>query len=335
MKRILYLATGGTIASAPSAEGYAPALEAQQLIDGIPELDHICDIHTKSIMSKDSSNMQPEDWIILAESIYSDLDNYDGIVITHGTDTMAFTASALTFMLQNISKPVVLTGSRIPFGEQNSDAIKNIIDSFVTACEDMRGVYIVFDGKIIKGCRASKLRSKENNIFESVNYPYLGVIENQQVRYLNKPNPIKDKPFPLLLPNLDPRIYVLKLFPGLDLKVMDSITELNIKAVIIESFGLGGVPFEGKSLLSSLGRLLEKGIFVVITTQCKFDGVDLTVYEVGQKTQKMGVISSHDMTFEAVVTKLMWALGQSEAPDDVNRIMSTNYADEVTFKDHF
>ena len=331
MKKILYLATGGTIASAPSEEGFTPSLNANQLINTIPGLNNICKIDTKTIMSKDSSNVQPEDWVILADTIFNELNCYDGIVITHGTDTMAYTASALCFMLQNINKPVILTGSQIPFGEKNSDAKRNIIDAFVTACEDIVGIYIVFDSKIIKGCRASKLRTKENDIFESINYPYIGMVDNQYVHYFNKPIFKKDNS-PLLQPNLNPNIYVLKLFPGLCSKIIDTIADLNYKAVIIECFGLGGVPFEGRSLLSSLERLVEKGICVVITTQCKFNGVDLNVYDVGQKTQKMGVISAYDMTFKALVTKLMWALGQSESVNEVKKIMSINYTDEISLK---
>jgi len=149
MKKVLILATGGTIASIPSEEGLTPALSADQLIEAIPGLWDICEIEAKSIMSKASSNMQPEDWITIAENVFCELENYDGFVITHGTDTMAYTASALTFMLQDIKKPVVITGSQIPLREKNSDAEKNILDAFIVACENITGVFIVFDGKVI------------------------------------------------------------------------------------------------------------------------------------------------------------------------------------------
>jgi len=272
--------------------------------------------------------MQPEDWITIAENVFCELENYDGFVITHGTDTMAYTASALTFMLQDIKKPVVITGSQIPLREKNSDAEKNILDAFIVACENITGVFIV----LIRGCRASKLRTKSFNAFESINYPYVGTIRNNQVEYAEKPSIPKEKN-PRLNTKLSPDVFVLKLVPGTGPEIIEAIIKLNYKAVIIESFGAGGIPFQGRNFLPYVKKLLDKEICVAIATQCKYDGVDLSLYEIGQKTQKMGVVSAHDMTFESLVAKLMWALGQSDDINEINKIMVMNYAGEISALD--
>lgn len=331
MKKILFLGTGGTIASSEGEEGLIPTLSAEDLINAVPELEEICEIEAKLIMSKDSSNMQPEDWVAIAENAYEGIKQFDGIVIAHGTDTMAYTSSALTFMLQNINKPVVVTGSQLPLIQEGTDAKRNIVDAFKTACEDIAGVFVVFNGKIIKGCRASKLRTTSFNAFESINYPYIGIIEENGIRYNEKPLP-KEGQTPKLNTSLSPDVFLLKLIPGTRPDILDAVMQLNYKGVVIESFGAGGVPFDGRDLLPKIEEMLEKGIPVAITTQCLFEGVDLTVYQVGQKTLKKGVIPAYDMTTEALVTKLMWALGQTSDLDEVKKIMLTDFAGEINIK---
>lgn len=331
MKRILFLSTGGTIASSQGEEGLTPTLAAEDMLRVIPQLKEICKIEAKVIMNIDSSNMQPEDWVIIAENAFESLKDFDGIVIAHGTDTMAYTSSALTFMLQSINKPVVITGSQIPIGEEGTDAKKNLIDAFITACEDIAGVFIVFDGKIIKGCRASKLRTRSFNAFESINYPYIGTVNGKRIEYIYKP-PRTEGKAPELNTRYSPDVFLLKLIPGTDPKIFDALTDLKYKGVIIESFGAGGVPFERRNLLPKVQEMIERGICVAVTTQCPYEGTNLTVYEVGQKALKKGIIPAYDMTTEALVTKLMWALGQTEDPSEVKKIMAYNYADEVTIK---
>lgn len=327
MKKILLLATGGTIASVPSEEGYIPVLTGEQMIKAIPKLGEICKIEAKSIMSLDSTNMQPENWIEIAENIYDKLDYYDGFVITHGTDTMAYTASALTFMLKGMNKPIVLTGSQIPYGEEGSDAERNIIDAFLTASQDIAGVFIVFDGKITKGCCTTKIRTKSFDAFCSINRPNVGFIKNMKVEYIDKPSIMEDQ-YPKLNKKISSDLFVIKLVPGTNPEIFDAILKMNIRAVIIESFGAGGVPFEGRNLLPYVKNLINKGICVVITTQCLYEGVDLNIYEVGKKALKEGVISAHDMTIEALYTKLMLALGNSNDINEIKEIMLTNYAGE-------
>ena len=329
MKKILFLATGGTIASTPSAEGMLPTLDAEDLIHAIPQLSEICEIQAEMIMNVDSSNVQPEDWVLIAENVFQKLDEVDGVVIAHGTDTMAYTASALTFMLQNLDKPVVLTGSQLSMTDDGTDAKKNVIDACIAACSGIRGVFIVFNGKIIKGCRSHKINTRDFQAFESLNYPYIGTIFHRNITFIHKPSPPPDKK-PVLNTKYSAAVFLLKLFPGIDPKIFDALFDLGYRAVLMESFGAGGVPFLRRNLLPGVEALIKKGITVVVTTQCLLGGSDLTVYEVGQKVLRLGVIPAYDMTTEALVAKIMWAMGQTESPEALKKIMGTNYADEVS-----
>jgi L-asparaginase len=329
MKKILFLGTGGTIASTPGAEGMLPTLKTEDLIRVIPQLSDICEIQPKMIMNIDSSNVQPEDWVLIAENVFQKLDKVDGVVIAHGTDTMAYTASALSFMLQNLDKPVVLTGSQLSMTDDGTDAKRNIIDACVVACSGIAGVFIVFNGKIIKGCRSYKANTRDFQAFESLNYPYIGTIFNRKISFIHKPNVPLDKK-PALNTKHSTAVFILKLFPGIDPKILDVLKDLNYRAVLIESFGAGGVPFLRRNLLPGIEALIKRGISIVVTTQCLLGGSDLTVYEVGQKALKLGVIPAYDMTTETLVTKVMWALGQTESREGLRKIMETNYADEVS-----
>lgn len=329
-KRILFLATGGTLASRQSGEGLRPAINAEDIVRLIPTLREICEIDTRSIMNEDSGNMQPEDWIGIAETVFNGLDKFDGVVIAHGTDTMAYTSSALSFLIQNIKKPVIITGSMIPIIEDGTDAKRNLIDSFLTACEDLAGVFVVFNGKIIKGCRASKASSGRFDAFESVNYPYIGTIYRKKVRYYhNMPFPEKMVP-PKLYTSISPDVFLLKLIPGTKPEIIDSLLDLGYRGVVIETFGAGGLPFSRRNLLQQIRKIIENGVSVADTTQCIYEGSDLTIDEIGRKALKQGVIPTYDMTTEAVVTKLMWALGQTVEPAGIREMMHTNYADEIT-----
>jgi L-asparaginase len=328
MKRVLFLGTGGTIASTPSEEGLLPTLRVEDLIRTIPQLSEICEIETQMIMNIDSSNMQPEDWVVIAEYVFRRLNEVDGVVIAHGTDTMAYTASALTFMIQNLNKPVVLTGSQLSITEDGTDAKRNIIDAFIVASSGIRGVFLVFNGKIIKGCRSHKMDTRNFQAFESLNYPYVGTIFDKKISLIRKPEPALDKK-PILNTNYSTEVFLLKLFPGMDPKIFQALLDLDYRAVVIESFGAGGLPFLRRNLLPQVEALIKKGVSIVITTQCQLGGSDLCIYEVGQKALELGVIPAYDMTTEAIVTKVMWALGQTEEREGLKKIMETNYDDEV------
>ncbi|MDO7906317.1 asparaginase [Paenibacillus sp. JX-17] len=329
MKKILFINTGGTISSSYQEHGLTPTQNAESILTEIPELLEICEIDACDLMSMDSTNTQPEDWAVIARMVNRDLPHYDGIVIAHGTDTMAYTASALSFMLGTLNKPVVLTGSQVSILAENSDSKKNVIDSFLTACGEVPGVFVVFNGKIINGPRSSKIRTRSYNAFESINYPYIGLVEDGNVQY--------DRSLKAAHPEghvYDDRycaeVFLLRLIPGTNPGIFDAIQSLGYKGIVIEGFGLGGVPFKERSLIDKIEQLMREGMSIAVTTQCPYEGGDLTIYEVGQKVLEKGVIPGYDMTTEALVTKMMWALGQTSSPEEVKQIMATNYVNEVS-----
>lgn len=327
MKKILLLATGGTIASIEGNEGLVPGLTVDDLLLFVSESISNIEIDGKILMNIDSTNLQPEYWVKMANVIHENYNDYDGFVITHGTDTLAYTSSALSYMLQDLKKPVVITGSQVPISFKRTDAKKNVTDALRLACEDIGGVYVVFDGRVIVGTRAVKMRSKSYDAFESINYPYVAFINNNEVTYQWKPE-TTEKSF-TLRDELCTDVLLLKLYPGMKPEVFDYVKGL-YKGVIIESFGNGGLPFEGRDLLSKIKELSEMGIAVVITTQCLEEGADLLLYEVGRKVAQHQVILSGDMNTEAIVAKLMWALGKTEELEQVKRIIETPLAGDIT-----
>jgi L-asparaginase len=330
MKKILLLATGGTIASVKGKEGLTPNMTAEELVSYLPDRGQTYTVDGHILMNIDSTNMQPEYWVRIAEAVYENYEDYDGFVITHGTDTMAYTAAALSYMLQHLSKPVVLTGSQVPIGFKKTDAIKNIRDAIRFACEHIGGVYIVFDGRVIIGTRAVKMRTKSFDAFESINHPYIAYIERGEIKYHYELPPVKGKGLKLDT-SLCPDVFLLKLYPGTRPEIFDYL-KLLYKGVIIESFGNGGLPFQERNLLPKIKELIDAGMAVVITTQCLEEGEDLTLYEVGRKVAQNMVILSGDMNTEAIVPKLMWALGKTSNLMEVKKIMETPIAGDITPK---
>jgi len=332
MKKVLFISTGGTIASAEGENGLTPSFDVNQLLSYVPTIKDICDITGIHIMNIDSTNMNPELMIKIAETIYENYDHFDSFIVTHGTDTMGYTSATLTYMLQNIKKPVVVTGSQIAIGSLYTDAKKNISDAIIFSLENIAGVYVAFDGKIINGTRAIKVRTKSMNAFESVNFPYIAQIKLGRIIYnkdLKEYNPIDaTKPFQLRT-SLNTEVFLLKIYPGMDTSIFDFIKE-NYRGVIIESFGVGGIPSEGRNLVEKIHELGEAGIAVVISTQCMEEGIDLSIYEVGKTLAKNKIISAGDMNSEAILAKLWWALGNFESIDDVKFFMETPVFDDIT-----
>ncbi|USK99720.1 asparaginase [Bacillus tropicus] len=327
MKKILLLATGGTIASVEGNEGLVPGVSAEELLHYFPKSSLNIEIDYKILMNIDSTNMQPEHWIEIANAVFSHYDKYDGFVITHGTDTLAYTSAALSYMLQGLNKPVVLTGSQVPIILKKTDAKKNVADALRFSCEDIGGVFIVFDGRVISGTRAVKMRTKSYDAFESVNSPYVAEVNEYEVKYHCKPAFNSHK----LSVNtgLCTDVFLLKLFPGTKPEIFDCLKGL-YKGIIIESFGNGGLPFEERNLLSKIQELTEEGIAVVITTQCLEEGEDILLYEVGRKVAQHRVILSGDMNTEAIMAKLMWALGQTNKLEEIKEIIETPLANDLT-----
>ena len=336
LNRFLVISTGGTIASEQGEEGLAPVLTGNQLLRYIPALQEFGKVDVHDLLSKDSSNMSPLDWKRIAMFLLEQEKQYDGFIILHGTDTMAYTSSALSFMLPSFTKPVILTGSMQPITVSGTDAADNIYTSFLFARalseEKKKGVAISFGNQLIHGPRSQKILSRDYTAFSSINYPHLGYIEQGRVFLTHTPKPGSSPPFLRDTSQgfeFETSVFLLTLFPGFHARYLEYIVNMEPRAIVIEALGLGGVPYLGESLLPPLKLSQNKGIPVVIATQCVYGGVDLNVYVVGRKTLKMGVISGKDMTREAIITKLMVLLPHLK-PYEIPEWLHTNICDEIT-----
>ncbi|WP_419053885.1 asparaginase [Collinsella stercoris] len=362
MKRILLIATGGTIASAEDGNGLSPALSGEELARSVPQIEGLYELDIVQPMNIDSTNMRPADWLRIARVIREDYDDHDGFVVMHGTDTMAYTAAALSYLIQDSPKPIVLTGSQQPMGNPFTDAKINLYQSLVYAADDRsRDVSIVFGGYAIAGTRARKQRTMSFNAFASVNYPVLAYLrqnkiirsgsvavaaglaeaeagachtcaaEDAKVPYCKETESVSCETAersnrasakaactpPRLFTTVNDRVCVLKLTPGLTPDIF-RLLKPDYDAVILETFGMGGVPelgADGASYQEAIFDWVDSGRTVVMTTQVPEEGLDLGVYEVGRAyAEHPGILKGGDMTTEALVAKTMWALGQTRDP---------------------
>ncbi len=326
-KHILLLTTGGTIACRPGEEGLEP--QSAAILDRqIAQLRSYYDITVQDVMCLDSSNMRPEEWQLIARHIFAHKDDFDGIVVSHGTDTMAYSASAVTFMLPNLDKSVVFTGSQLPLEDTLSDAPDNLRTAFAMAAAGHPGVFVAFDRKVMLGCRAVKVRASDFSAFESVNARYAGLVSHRGL--VVDPQVLPERHgTPQLRDKVSNNVFLLKLTPGLATEIFDALIEMGYKGIVIEAFGLGGINVLGQGL-SGIQRAVNAGVSVVVTTQCLYDSSDLRVYQVGNRLLELGVIQGRDMTSEAAMTKLMWALGQGMTQKEINALFSRNLAGEIT-----
>ena len=312
MKHLLLLGTGGTIACKRGENGLTPLLTGDELLSYVPDAKKFCEVETVQVLNIDSTNMHPKHWLKLAQVLEDNYDNYDGFVICHGTDTMAYTAAAMSYLVQHSSKPIVITGAQKPIDLDVTDARTNLLDSLRFASSDRaHGVTIVFDGKVIAGTRGKKERSKSYNAFSSINFPYPAVIQDQKVFRYMPAIPYK-KPV-TFYHEMKNSIYVLKLIPGMKPDVLSYIFK-HYDCVVIESFGVGGLP---ESIVGEFYKEMTEwvrhGKIVVMTTQVANEGSNMTVYEVGKKVkQDFDLIEAYDMTLEAVITKLMWIMSMEQ-----------------------
>ncbi len=326
-KRILLLTTGGTIASMPGGEGLEPH-SSGVFEREMEQLRTYYDITVQDLICLDSSNIRPAEWQLIAEGIWENREGFDGIVVSHGTDTMAYTASAVTFMLPNIDLPVVFTGSQLPLADMLSDGSQNLRTAFAMAATGHKGIFLAFDRKIMLGCRAVKVRASGFSAFESINARYTALVSNAGLTVDESLIP-RFTGEPALKTAISDEVFLLKLTPGLNPHIFDMLADMGYKGIIIEAFGLGGVNILGEGL-NGIRRCLQKGIHVVVTTQCLYDSADLGVYQVGVKLLELGVIQGRDMTSEAAMTKLMWAIGQGYSQQAVIDLFATNLAGEIT-----
>lgn len=342
MKHILLIATGGTIASAEDGNGLSPALTGEELARSVPEIEGLCELDIVQPMNIDSTNMRPADWLRIAEVIRENYDTHDGFVVLHGTDTMSYTAAALSYLIQDSPKPIVLTGSQQPMGNPFTDAKINLYQSLVYAVSDRsRDVSIVFGGYAIAGTRARKQRTMSFNAFNSINYPVLAYLRQDKI-ICSGSVAVSAGPAecdyagsgaaraadgaldePRFYTELNSRVCALKLTPGLTPDIF-RLLKPDYDAVILETFGMGGVPergADGASYQETIFDWVDSGRTVVMTTQVPEEGLDLGVYEVGRAyAEHPGILKGGDMTTEALVAKTMWALGQTRDADELQRL---------------
>lgn len=323
LKRILLIATGGTIASGSTDSGLTPQISPEDILASVPEAAEICSIDTIQLFNLDSTNMCWKHWIGIARCVRDHYDDYDAFVVTHGTDTMSYALAALSYLIQNSPKPVVMTGSQKSIHSRDTDARNNLLDAFTYAADDRScGVHLVFDGKVILGTRARKTRTKSYNAFSSIDYPVTAVLCGGRLIHYIAEHPGQDHPD--FYDKLEPGVFVLKLIPGMDPGIFQYIKE-HYRAVVLESFGVGGLPsYDTNGFDEAIEALVAAGVTVIMTTQVQYEGSDMTVYQVGHRVKKrFGIIEAYNMTLEAVVAKLMWILAQTHDPDEIRRLFYT------------
>lgn len=323
MRKILMIATGGTIASVQGENGLTPAITSNEILNYIPNVKKYCQIDTVQLFNVDSTNVYWKHWLAIKDCIKENYDKYDGFVVTHGTDTMAYTAAALSYLIQKSHKPIAITGSQISIANENTDARDNLLNAFIYASDRKAcGVHIVFDNKVILGTRARKSRTKSYNAFSSVDYPEVAVFRDHRLIYYIEEKFGKDEI--TFYDTLNPKIFVLRMTPGIRPEIFAHLHDY-YDAIIIESFGVGGIPsYENDDFGKAVEDFVASGKTVVVTTQVGHEGSDMEVYAVGQRIkQKLSLIEAFDMTTEAIVTKLMWILAQTSDQNEIRNMFYT------------
>lgn len=331
--KILFLTTGGTIAMLADKEGhFAPGLVENSLLDLIPEIKEAADINIISVDNTDSSNIEPDLWEKLANIIYENYEDYSGFVITHGTDTMVYTSSALSFFLQELGKPIVITGAQVPISKLGSDGRANIINAVRVALSDLAEVCIVFGTKIIRGTRARKISTFDLEAFDSINFPKLG-----SIGLTIKLKDIAKKRFfersPLFQPNLEIDVARIPVYPGIHPDIIDRLSDFH-KGIVLEGYGVGNIPTGRNSLIPVIKNCTKKGVPVVICTQCIVGSTAMELYKVGRDAISAGAIPAMDMTPETTQVKLMWVLAQTKDLKKIKSIMLKDYTGEISLSSY-
>jgi len=336
MRKRVYIAyTGGTIGMKRTRSGYHPVPGyLQSLMSAMPELRHES-MPSYTIQQYDplldSSNMTPVEWVKIARDVEANYDRYDGFVVLHGTDTMAYTASALPFLLGEVRKPVIITGSQIPLCEIRNDARENLITSLMLAANyAIPEVCLYFGGKLLRGCRATKVSADGFAAFDSPNFPPLGTVGiDIEVNWdlVRKPRGSKR----IRVPELQrPIVSALRLFPGITHELMRNVLQPPLQGLVLEAYGVGNGPDQDSEFIAALREATARGVVIVDCTQCLEGTVDLDEYAAGSALAAAGVISGQDMTAEAALAKLYVLLGRGYAPERVKREMQRDLRGEMS-----
>lgn len=301
--------------------------EVSMIMQFEPRMTRLADLDFIYVTNVDSSDLSPEIWKKLAEIIANKYEEYDGFVITHGTDTMAFTSSALSLSLQNLGKPVIFTGAQIPGNVIASDARRNLVNAVRLATMDLSGVYLLFSSEIILGARASKVSHYRLTAFRSINAPSAGEISIEIELFSQRKRQLGwDIDY---MPGFDPNIGVIELVPGMNVSVLDALLDSQLKGIVLVAYGTGNLPTQ---YLPFLEKTQKKNLPVVIRTQCIEGATRMQTYASGRQALEFGAIEAYDMSFEATVTKLMWALAREKSPERIKEIMHHNYVGEIRKK---
>jgi L-asparaginase type I len=337
LAKVGIMTTGGTISSVYDEEiqAYRPGLTLEALLSTLPKEFQSIEVVKRELFQLDSANAQPHHWQEIASAvnaIHKEIPDLDGIVILHGTDTMVYSSSALSFMVQDFGKPIIFTGSQIPASIPWSDGPRNLVDALrVAAWGDVAETCIVFNGEIHRANRTRKIRERALDAFDSVDGTPLGYLARDIVLYENRTR--RHKNSPRFDTKLDEMVFLLKVFPGMNPNIITKIVESGYKGLVIEGYGSGNIPTKEKALTGAIKQALDNDVIVVMSTQCAFGQADLSLYEVGRAAKDVGALSAFDMTSEAAVVKLMWILGHTKDKNQVQEMMHTNYAGEITFSD--
>jgi len=330
MKKILLVQTGGTIAMdiTMGEPRLDPSKWSEVLYKEIPELSQLAEIEIRQLFFEDSSDVNPSHWSRLVRFIEDHYTGYDGFVILHGTDTMAYTASALSFGLQNLSKPVILTGSQVPMSNIRSDARRNLVNAIEMATLPLNEVAICFNDFVYRGNRATKMSIGDFDAFDSPNYEPLAEI-GLHIE-ISKHSGNGNKPLQCY-PDFDDHVFLLKIFPGLNPTLLEGIDLSGIKALVVEAFGSGNFPVkEGSSLMPFFRACVEQNTLLIITSQAAYDSVELDKYHSGRQALEIGALGAGDMTTEATLTKIMYLLENCSSDEEIKTLFQKNIAGELT-----
>ena len=326
-KKIQIIHTGGTLGMNLRGSPDDKNFFLQNLKQNVPQIFELADTHLEILINKDSSNMNPGDWVKIARRIHELSPTVDGFVVTHGTDTMSFTASALSFMVANLGKPVILTGSQKPLAELRSDGPRNLIHSVEIAADGkVKDVCIFFDSSLMRGNRAKKVSIPSFRAFTSPNHQPLAEV-GVNIEYF--PAKLPESPF-RFDPRVETNVATLPLFPGINTELFTGLIDKGVKGVVLMAFGPGDIPLGEQSVIHLITSLIEKGIPTIICSQAVFGSVDLSLYETGRAAEKAGAISAKDMTWEAALVKMMILLGRGLSLEPFRLAFSKNLAGELS-----